>query len=319
MKITVLDGYTLNPGDNPWSPVEQLGELTVYDRTPASEIVNRAQGAEIILTNKVPLSAETLAQLPDLKYIGVLATGFNIIDTAAARERGIIVTNVPAYSTDAVAEHVMGFVLNHYRAQALHSQEVLSGSWQTCPDFSFWKTPLHELAGKTMGIVGFGTIGQRVGEMAAAFHMDILANSRSRSATVPYAFSWASVEEIFASSDIVTLHCPQTPETTGLVNRRMLETMKPSSYLINTARGGLIVEEDLAAVLHEGRIAGAAVDVASVEPIQPDNPLLGAKNLVVTPHIAWAALEARERLMGITAENIRAFQSGKPVNVVNPG
>ncbi len=319
MKITVLDGYTLNPGDNPWSPVEQLGELTVYDRTPASEIVSRAMGAEILLTNKVPLTAETLEQLPNLRYIGVLATGFNIIDTDAARKRGIVVTNVPAYSTDAVAEHVMGFVLNHYRAQAFHSEEVLSGNWQTCPDFSFWKTPLHELAGKTIGIVGFGTIGQRVGELAAAFRMKILANSRSRSADVRYSFSWASVEEIFAGSDIVTLHCPQTPDTIGLVNRNILETMKPSGFLINTARGGLIVDEDLAAVLNEGRIAGAAVDVASVEPIHPDNPLLGAQNLVITPHIAWAALEARERLMRITAENIRAFQSGSPVHVVNPG
>ncbi len=318
MNITVLDGHTLNPGDNPWTPVEALGSLTVHDRTPPELIVERAGNADILLTNKVPLGAETLAQLPKLKLISVLATGFNVVDTAAARERGIPVCNVPSYSTDAVAEFVLAMMLEHFKQIRRHSELCHQGEWQRSPDFSFWKNPhFHELAGKTLGIVGFGTIGRRVGELAHAFRMNLLANSRSRAAETDYPFEWADVDTIFRHADVVTLHCPLTPETDGMVDARRLSLMKPGAILINTARGPLVVEADLRDALNSGQIAGAACDVVSAEPIAADNPLLAAKNLTLTPHIAWAALEARQRLMQITAGNIHAFLAGKPANVVN--
>lgn len=317
MKIVVLDGYTLNPGDNPWTEVEKLGDLTVHDRTPTDKIIERAADAEVVLTNKTPLSADTLAKLPKLRFIGVLATGYNVVDTAAARERNIPVSNVPVYGTDSVAEYVFSLITNRFRRPVLHADLVDKGEWEKSVDFSFWRTPLAELAGKTIGIVGFGRIGRRVGEIASAFKMHVLANTNHPSNPPDYSFAWADPEELFSRSDVVTLHCNQTPENTGMVNRELLSKMKPTAYFINTARGGLVVEEDLAEALNNGVLAGAACDVVSSEPIEPDNPLLGAKNILLTPHIAWAAKEARIRLMATAAENIAAFQAGKPINLVN--
>ena len=317
MKITVLDGHTLNPGDNPWTPIEALGELTVYERTPADQIVARAKDADIILTNKCPLSAETLQQLPNLKFISVLATGYNIIDTACAAARGIPVSNVPVYSTDAVAEFVFSLILDFTKRPALHSELTKQGAWENSPDFCFWKNPnFTELAGKTLGVIGFGRIGQRVGELGTAFRMNILAHSRSRSAQTAFPFAWASTDEILEKSDFISLHCPLTPETQGLISAASLAKMKPSAFLVNTARGPLIDEQALADALNTDRIAGAACDVVSAEPILPSNPLLGAKKLTLTPHIAWAASEARQRLMAITADNIAAFVAGKPIHTV---
>ena len=318
MNIVVLDGHTLNPGDNPWTAVEQLGNLTVHDRTPPDAIVERAVDADVILTNKTPLSAVTLAQLPRLRMISVLATGYNVVDVEAARSRGIPVCNVPAYSTDAVAEFVMALILDFYKQARFHSELVKQGAWERSPDFCFWQNPhFTELAGKTIGIVGFGAIGRRVGELSHAFRMRVLASSRSRQATATFPFEWAETDAIFEQSDIVTLHCPLTAETTGLVHKERLARMKPGAFLVNTARGPLVVEQDLRDALDSGLIAGAACDVVSEEPIRPGNPLAGARNLTLTPHIAWAALEARRRLMDITAANIAAFLTGKPVNVVN--
>ncbi|MDB6093475.1 MAG: D-isomer specific 2-hydroxyacid dehydrogenase NAD-binding [Verrucomicrobia bacterium] len=317
MKITVLDGYTLNPGDNAWDAVARLGSFTCHDRTPAALIVERARDAEIVLTNKTPLSAETLAQLPALKYIGVLATGYNVVDTAAAAARGIPVANVPAYGTDAVAEHVFALLLNHTRQVRLHSDLVKSGEWSRGPDWTFWKTPLVELAGQTIGIVGFGRIGRRVGEIAAAFRMNVLANATHESNPPAYPFQWANKDEIFTRSDVVTLHCPLTPENTGMVNRALLARMKPTALLINTSRGPLVNEADLAEALAEKQIAGAAIDVVSKEPIAPDNPLLKAPDITITPHLAWATLAARQRLMKVSGDNIAAFLAGQPINVVN--
>lgn len=317
MKITVLDGQTLNPGDNPWTQIEALGELTVYDRTTADNIVARAKEADIILTNKVPLSAGTLSQLPNLKFVSVLATGYNIIDTAACAARGIPVSNVPVYSTDAVAEFVFSLILDFAKRPAFHSELAKEGAWESCPDFCFWENPhFRELAGKTLGIIGFGRIGQRVGELAAAFKMNILAHSRSRSAETALPFRWATIDEILEKSDFISLHCPLTPETHGMISTTALDKMKPTAFLVNTARGPLIDEQALAVALNSDSIAGAACDVVSAEPILPTNPLLRAKNLTLTPHIAWAAIEARRRLMAITADNIAAFLAGKPVHTV---
>lgn len=317
MRITVLDGHTLNPGDNPWTEIGALGELTVHDRTPAELIVERAKDADIILTNKVPLSAEALGQLPNLKFVSVLATGYNIIDTAVCAARGIPVSNVPVYSTDAVAEFVFSLILDFAKRPAFHSGLAMSGAWESCPDFCFWENPhFRELAGKTIGIIGFGRIGQRVGALASAFKMNILAHSRSRSAETAFPFAWASIDEILESSDFICLHCPLTPETHGLISAASLAKMKPTAFLVNTARGPLIDEQALADALNSGLIAGAACDVVSAEPILPTNPLLRAKNLTLTPHIAWAAIEARQRLMAITATNISAFLAGKPIHTV---
>jgi glycerate dehydrogenase len=317
MNITALDGYTLNPGDNPWDAVSNLGAFTCFERTPVDQIVERAQNAEIILTNKAPLSAATIKQLPKLKFISVTATGYNIVDVQAARMRGIPVSNVPIYATDTVAEYIMAFLLNFYYQPQLHSELVKQGEWSRSSDFCFWRTPLAELAGRTIGIVGFGRIGRRVGELAAAFKMRVLVNNRSRGQLSPYPVEWREIPDLFAESDVVTLHCPLTSENAGMVNESLLGRMKKSAYLINTARGALVNEKDLAAALHQGTIAGAALDVVSTEPIAPDNPLLRAPNVTITPHIAWAAIEARRRLMAVTAQNIAAFLAGKPINVVN--
>jgi len=317
MKIIVLDGHTLNPGDNPWTEIEKLGELTVFDRTPVEEIVDRAKDADIILTNKCPLSAETLAKLPKLKFISVLATGYNIIDTGYTSSHGIPVSNVPIYSTDAVAEFVFSLILDFFKRPAHHSQLSHAGVWENSQDFSFWDNPrFEELAGKTLGIIGFGRIGQRTAELAAAFKMNILGNSRSRSAETSFPFKWASINEILEQSDVISLHCPITPETQGMISTESIAKMKPTAFLVNTARGPLIDEAALANALNSGRIAGAACDVVSAEPIKTGNPLIGAKNLTLTPHIAWAAIEARQRLMAITAQNIAAFQATKPIHLV---
>ena len=319
MRILVLDGHTLNPGDNPWTEVARQGDFTVYDRTGPELIVSRAADAEIILTNKTPLSAETLTQLPALQFIAVLATGYNVVDVEGARDRAIPVSNVPVYGTDSVAQFTFALILELCHRVALHSQAVHDGEWAKCPDFCFWKTPLVELAGKKIGIVGFGRIGRRVGELAHAFAMDVLAYDAFPGSAPDYQpFAWKALDEVFAEGDVVSLHCPQTADNTGLVSRRTLGLMKPDAILINAARGGLVDETDLAEALNSRRIAGAAMDVVSTEPIRDDNPLLGAINCVITPHMAWGTLSARRRLMQTTADNVAAFIRGEPINVVNP-
>ncbi len=320
MKIVVLDGYTLNPGDNPWTEVESLGDLIVYDRTPEEQIVDRAAEADIILTNKTPLSAATLQRLPNVKFIAVLATGHNIVDADAAQSRGVPVSNVPEYGTQSVAQYVLAAILNVARQNALHDRLVHEGRWQRGPDFCFWETPLIELTAKRLGIVGFGRIGRSVGQLAHAFGMEVLAFDVYQTQPPDYEpFAWTPIEKLFAQSDYVTLHCPLTVENTGMINQQLLHGMKPSAILINTSRGGLVHEQDLADALNQERIGGAALDVLSTEPPAADNPLLHAKHCVITPHIAWATLEARRRMMAITATNIRAFIEGKPINVVNRG
>jgi glycerate dehydrogenase len=316
MKIIVLDGYTLNPGDNPWDEVSKLGEFVCQDRTPGELIVERAKDADIILTNKTPLSADTLAKLPKLKFVSVLATGYNVVDVKAARTRGVTVSNVPSYATDAVAEYVFALLLNFYRQPQLHSDLIKKGEWSRS-EWCFWRTPLTEVAGQTIGIVGFGRIGRRVGEIAAAFKMRVLANDVFRANPPSYPFEWREMGELFAESDVVTLHCNLTQENTGMVNKALLARMKPAAYLINTSRGPLVKDADLAEALSKGKLGGAALDVVTTEPIPPDNPLLKAPNITITPHVAWAALAARRRLMQITADNVAAFIAGKPINVVN--
>jgi glycerate dehydrogenase len=315
MKIVILDGYTLNPGDNPWDALTALGEVVIYDRTPADQVVERAAGAEVVLTNKVALPAQVLAQLPKLKLIAVMATGYNIVDIDAARLQGVVVCNVPTYSTESVAQFTFALLLELCHHVGAHDALVQQGEWTRSADFCFWRYPLVELSGKTMGIVGFGRIGQRVGQIAEAFGMKVLAASGSgataRQDRVP-------LEELFARADVISLHCPQTPANAGFVNRNLLKLAKPTAFLINTARGGLVNEEDLVQALNEGRLGGAAVDVVSAEPMRADNPLLKARNCIITPHIAWATLAARQRLMQTTARNIAEFMAGRAVNVVNP-
>ncbi|GAB2698721.1 D-2-hydroxyacid dehydrogenase [Paenibacillus thermoaerophilus] len=318
MKIVVLDGYTANPGDLSWSEFEKLGTLTVYDRTPAGQIIERAADAEAILTNKVPLDAAVLSQLPKLRYIGVLATGYNIVDTAAASERGIVVTNVPDYSSRSVTQLVFAFLLEFCHHVQLHSDAVHAGQWSRCADFHFANYPLFELAGRTLGIVGYGSIGRQVAEVARAFGMEVVVHTRTpRAPEEAPGVKFVSLEELLSVSDAVTLHCPLTPDTAGLINSRTLGLMKRTAFLINTARGGHIVEQDLADALNEGRIAGAGLDVLSVEPPPADHPLLGACNCWVTPHIGWATREARKRLLAVAAENLKAYLGGSPANRVN--
>lgn len=318
MKITVLDGYTLNPGDISWSEIEKLGELVVYDRTPENEIIERSKGSEIVFTNKTPLGEEVFSKLPELKYVGVLATGYNVVDIEAAKKRGIIVTNIPTYGTKSVAQMTFALILELCHHVKEHSDAVRRGDWSECKDFTFWNYPLIELAEKTLGIVGFGRIGQQVADIAEAFGMNILAYDITKNdQKTRKRFKWADPEYLFCNSDIVTLHCPLFPETKGIVNRDMLKRMKKTAFLINTSRGPLVVDEDLRWALNEGVIAGAGLDVLSVEPPKKDNPLLSAKNCIITPHIAWGTREARERLMIIAADNLKAYLSGNPVNVVN--
>lgn len=318
MKIVVLDGYTLNPGDNPWTELESLGELTVHDRTPSDAIIARCRDAEIVLTNKTPLNAETIAALPNLKLISVMATGYNVVDVGAAAEHRVVVCNVPAYSTDSVAQHVFALLLSWLHRPRQHHDAVQAGRWMQKQDFSFWLQPLVELKGKTLGIVGLGRIGRATAQVAAAFGMKVIAASRTQTEPMELpGFRWAEVEEVFAEADVVSLHCPLTADNQHFVQAKLLATMRPTAILINTARGGLINEHDLADALRDGQLAAALLDVTSTEPIENTNPLLSAPNCLITPHIAWATVEARRRAMQITAENIQRFAEGQPVNVVS--
>ncbi|GHB54208.1 D-2-hydroxyacid dehydrogenase [Persicitalea jodogahamensis] len=316
MNITYLDGHTLNPGDLSWGPLEELGNFTVYERTDSEDIVDRASDADIILSNKVVLSADILAQLPKLRYIGVTATGYNNVDLAAARKQGIVVTNVAGYSTSAVAQHTFSLLLGLTNHTELHSQSVRAGDWTNAADWCYWKTPLVEIAGKTIGLIGLGDIGTQVARIALAFGMRVLAHRKSK-ASAGVGIELVELDELFRESDVVSLHCPLTDDTSGIINAGSLAKMKPSAYLINTGRGGLINEQDLADALNADRIAGAAVDVLSTEPPKADNPLLTAKNCLITPHVAWAFFESRQRLMQMVADNIIAFQKGQPTNVVS--
>ena len=315
-RIVVLDGYTLNPGDLDWAPLRELGECEIFDRTPADAVLERARGAAIRLTNKTPVPKAVIDALPDLRCIGVLATGFNVVDFAAAAARGIPVTNAPGYGTASVAQHVFALLLELTQHTGRHAQAVREGRWSASPDFSFWETPLVELAGRTIGIIGYGSIGSAVARIALAFGMKVIANSRRARTDVPDV-EFTTIEEVFHRSDVITLHCPLNPETQGLVNTQRIGLMKRDAFLINTGRGPLVVEPDLADALNNGRIAGAALDVLSAEPPAASNPLLTAKNCLITPHIAWASKAARERLLGIVVENVRNFLVGKPANVVN--
>lgn len=320
-KIVVLDGFTLNPGDLSWQPLQSLGDLTVHDRTPADQIVARAKDAPIIFTNKVPLTAETLAQLPNLRYIGVLATGYNVVDINAAAQRGVTVTNIPTYGTLSVAQHAMGLLLELTRQTGLHSRAVAKGQWSQSKDFCFSLAPMFELNDKTLGVLGLGRIGLAFAKIAQAMEMNIIAASLSGKTdrdTQGVNITWVSMDELFTQADVLSLHCPLSPRTEKIINAQRLAQMKQSAYIINTARGQLIDNHALADALNESRIAGAGLDVLDTEPPAPDNPLIGARNCVITPHLAWYARESRQRLMGIAASNLQAFLQGKPVNIVAP-
>ena len=314
MKIVVLDGYALNPGDMPWERIETLGECTVFERTAPDQLMDRALGAEALLTNKVVLDADAIGRLPDLRYIGVTATGYNVVDLETAGRRGITVTNVPAYSTASVVQMTFALLLELVSGPGRHSAAVHSGKWSQSPDFTFHLPPLVELAGLTMGIVGYGAIGKAVGRVAAALGMTVQVHTRSRPRDKNVRL--VDTDTLFAGSDVVSLHCPLTPDTEGLVNRARLELMKPTARLINTARGPLVDERALAYALNQGKIAGAGLDVLAVEPPAPDNPLLTARNCVITPHIAWATGASRQRLMETVAGNLEAWIKGRPVNTV---
>ena len=317
MKIVYLDSHTLNPGDLDWAPIRSLGDVTFYDRTSPGELLERARDAEIVLVNKVKLNRETLDQLPQLRYIGVTATGFDIIDVAAARERSIVVTNVKGYSTDSVAQLTFALLLELTHHVGKHTDSVRAGEWVASPDFSYTKSPLVELTGKTLGLVGYGDIGRKVAQIGRAFGMHILVNRRSPQPETEEGVTVVDRETLFAESDIVSLHCPATPDTIGFVNRKLLAQMKSTAWLLNTSRGSLLNEADVADALNTGTIAGAGLDVLSVEPPTASNPLLTARNCVITPHIAWASFEARQRLMHSVADNVQSFLDGVPTNVVN--
>lgn len=310
MKITILDGYGMNPGDMSWAPLEELGDLTVYDRTAPEQVLERAAGSEALLTNKTVLTAETLRALPQLRYVGVLATGYNVVDIDAARELGIVVTNIPAYSTDSVVQMVFAHLLAITNRVEHYTDENRRGRWSTNPDFCYWDSPLHELSGKTFGIVGLGNIGMAVSRVARAFGMNVKAYTSKRIEELPDGVSKADLDELFATSDVVSLHCPLTDSTRHLVNAERLAMMKPSAILINTGRGPLVDEKALAEALDSERIYAAGLDVLSSEPPAADNPLLTARNSFITPHLGWATREARERLLRIAADNLRGFIAG---------
>ena len=317
-KIVILDGCTLNPGDLSWKGFEDLGEVIYYDRTPEDQIAERIGDAEIVITNKTVLTGETLSLCPSIKYIGVLATGYNIVDIDAATEGGIPVCNIPTYGTAAVSQFVFALLLNICNGVQQHSQSVKNGDWSTCPDFTYWRFTLTELAGKTMGIIGFGRIGQATAKIAQAFGMNVLAfdeyqDKQLESATMTYV----SLDEVMSQSDVISLHCPLFDSTRGMINRSSISKMKDGVILINTSRGPLVVEEDLAEALNSGKIRAAGLDVVNKEPIEDDNILLKAKNCYITPHIAWAPLESRRRLMDIAVENLASFLNGKTINRVN--
>lgn len=318
MKIVVLDGYAANPGDLCWDELKTLGECTIYDRTAPQEVLARAKDAEVLLTNKTVLSREHIEALPALKYIGVLATGYNIVDVDAARKQGVVVTNIPAYSTDSVAQMVFAHLLNIAQQVQHHSEEVHRGRWTKSPDFCFWDTPLIELCDKKLGIVGLGNTGQQTARIALGFSMKVMAYTSKPATQLPAEILKAdSLDQLFAECDVVSLHCPLNASTQSLVDARRLALMKPTAILINTARGPLVDEQALADALNEGRIYAAGLDVLSTEPPRADNPLLTARRCYITPHIAWASTAARERLMHIMLENLRAWMKGETINCVN--
>ena len=320
MNIVILDGHTENPGDLSWAAFEAMGSLTVYDRTPREpeKIIRRIGQAEIVYTNKTPLTAEIFDRCPSIRFVGVLATGYNVVDVAAARSHGIPVSNIPAYGTEAVAQAAMALLLEICNQVGSHSRAVHEGRWSACPDFCFWDTPLMELAGKTLGIVGFGRIGQAMGRLGRAFGMEVLAaGSRPTEAGRALA-QYVTLDELLARSDVISLHCPMFPETERMINRHTLAQMKDGVILLNTGRGQLICEDALAEALRSGKVRAAGLDVLSQEPPAADNPLLAAPNCFITPHIAWAPRETRQRLMDIAADNLRAFLAGSPIHVVNP-
>lgn len=316
MKIVIMDGYTLNPGDLSWSEIEKFGECKIYDRTLPEEILERVTNAEVIFTNKVLISKELMACLPKLKFIGVLATGFNVVDTLAAKKAGIAVCNIPAYSTQSVAQMVFSHILHFAQNISGHANSVSKGEWAKSKDFAYWLTPQTELAGKTLGIIGFGQIGQTVAKIALALGMQVVFNNRSKKDTKLDAVQ-VDLDTLLSESDFVSINCPLTDENKGFINKAAIAKMKPSAFLINTGRGPLINEQDLAEALNAGQIVGAGLDVLSVEPAAANNPLPTAKNCFITPHIAWATFEARQRLIQIAGSNLKAFVEGKPINVVN--
>lgn len=320
MKIVVLDGYTLNPGDLNWDGIKNFGELTVYDRTNYSteDVIKNIGDAEIVFTNKTPIPKSVLEKVPSVKYICVLATGYNVVDTTAAKDRGIIVSNIPAYGTAAVAQLTMALLLEICHHVGEHSKAVMEGDWTNCPDFCFWNYPLIELAGKNFGIIGFGRIGQATAKVAQAFGLNILAyGSKPKPELISETCKYVTLDELLAQSDIISLHCPLFDDTKGIINKDTIAKMKDGVMIINTSRGPLVVEQDLTDGLNSGKVGYAALDVVSLEPIAATNPLLKAKNCIITPHIAWAPKESRIRLMNIAVDNLAAYISGSPVNVVN--
>jgi glycerate dehydrogenase len=318
MNIVIVDGYTENPGDLSWEGFEKLGNLTVYERTAESELIERIKDAEIIITNKVPITRATLIACPKIRYIGVLATGFNVVDTIAAKESGIVVTNIPTYGTAAVAQFAIALLLEICHHVGHHSQAVHAGRWSASPDFCFWDHPLIELDGKTMGVIGFGRIGQKVAQIAMGLGMNILAyDAYQNSALENEQCHYAELEEVLEKCDVISLHAPLTPQTQGMINKNSISRMKDGVIILNNSRGPLIVEQDLKDALDSGKVYAAGLDVVSSEPINPNNPLLQAKNCFITPHISWAPKESRARLMNIAIENLKGFLDGKPVNVVS--
>ncbi len=314
MKLKILDGHADNPGDLSWGEFEKLADITVFDRTSQDQVVSRIADAEAAFINKVVITDQILSQLPNLRYIGVCATGYNVVDIEACKKRGIIVTNIPAYSTNAVAQHVFSFITNFTNHVALHNESVHKGEWITSPDFVYWKEPLVELSGKILGIFGYGSIGSKVAEIGKAFGMKVICNTRTKKPDMP---EFVSCEELFARSDFLSLHAPLTDQTKNMINKETLSLMKKSAFLINTARGGFVVENELAEALKSGIIAGYAADVILNEPMNKDCPLLACPNCVLTPHIAWAPKETRQRLLDIALENFKAWLDGNPINVVN--
>jgi glycerate dehydrogenase len=316
-KIVVLDGFTLNPGDLTWSGLESLGKCEIHDRSSTEEVLSRAANAQIVITNKIVVSADIMSQLPKLEYVGVTATGYNIVDTEAARNRGIVVTNVPAYSTESVAQLVFAHLLNLAHHVGHHAETVRSGRWTCSPDFCYWDTPLIELAGLTMGIIGLGRIGRDTAKLAIAFGMKVVAYDIAPPQNMPEGCRFVELEDVFRMSDVISLHCPLTPQTERIVNAERLAMMKPTAFLINTSRGPLIDEAALADALNNHKIAGAGLDVLTSEPPEENNPLINAANCSITPHIAWATRAARQRLLKVAVDNVAAFLAGNPQNVVN--
>lgn len=320
MKIVILDGYTENPGDLSWEGFEKLGELVVFDRTSLTdpkEVISRLAGAEAVITNKTPVSREVLDACPDIKYIGVLATGYNIVDVSAAKEKGIPVCNIPTYGTDAVGQFAIALLLEICHHVGHHSEAVASGRWESSPDWCFWDYPLIELAGKTMGIIGFGRIGQTTGKIAKAMGMKVIAFDEHATGSGMAIAEYVALDKLYAASDVIALHCPLFPSTEGMINKDSIAKMKNGVIILNNSRGALIAEQDLADALNSGKVYAAGLDVVSAEPVKGDNPLLKAKNCIITPHISWAPKESRKRLMDAAAGNLRAFLDGQPVNVVN--